>query len=730
MSWYRVIKLAASPKNIVNQWKVDDPFLKFFIYTYEPLIDLNKIKNKEDLNEFIKGDLIPSLKSKIDINNRDGYYKKSMTNEEALAEVDEHEADPRIQSAIRKFKENPEAAKVILLRAINEDKKLSFDKWWSYMSNEIDHSPAFFYSMVNPMIESSPAGQKNGPPPASRKAISLIKDEIGSKGVTQMNVFKKFIKNSFKIDKESSESIDIDDKKSWIRIDSMQRDPKNYQDNQEKLMRFATDSGWCIAQNQHSNDYLRKGDFWLYFENKRPKAAIRLQGDKNVQEIRGLYNKEKTLDPYWEPVTSFLHNTDFNYQDQSHYKRLQDIMMKNAHLDDPAVFQNLLKAIEADPKQLGLVSDENRQKFPEQVQQLTIAAAKGYDKRMNVLLDSIEQISVSGNEYQQRFGRFQDEFGDIPEDVRPHMSSDIQGRLVAVHKNAFMRNPLEYEFFPDDMKAIITPEEQTQAWTNYVGQDPYRYNDLRIPMEVRKYIPLRPIVEGWDRLVNQNIDHADNIPKFILKYLPENYVENKIVADFKKYPCNRTSKGYDKLQRVQEKGLLDENQILQTYTDFVSKNAHNSAMQNPLMFVPPQYRDLITNTMEDMSPIADRYFKQVLQDATYFASIPDDNIRNILLTDPRYSQGVLMSFERMQQKYSGDWNGYWMDIPNEVKPLMSDNIKNSVANFWLPYVQNNNSLLGQLDNVIKPLVENRLQAPPTTEASGNWYKKKVSYELV
>jgi len=720
MSWYGVIKLAASPKNIINNWKVDDPFLKFFIYTYEPLIDLNKVKSEDDLNAFIKSELIPGLKSKIDIKNPKGYYKRTITDKEALAEFDEHDADPRIQEAIRRFKSTPEAAKKILLKAINEDKKLSFDKWWEYMGSEEKANPAFFYSMLNPMLESSPAGQKNGPPPASRKAIGLIKDEIGTKGVTSMNVFKKFVKNSFKLDKESSESIDIDDKKSWIRVDSLQRDQKNYKDNQEKLMRFSTDSGWCVAQNHYSDSYLKQGDFWLYFENQRPKAAIRLEGDKKVQEIRGLYNKEKTLDPYWEPVTTFLHNTDFSYQNQPHYKRLQDIMMRNANLDDPSVFQNLLKAIEADPKQLGLVSDKNREKFPEQVQQLTIAAAQGYDKRMNVLLDAIEGISTSGNEYQQRFGKFQDEFNDIPEEVKPHMSSDIQGRLVIVHKSAFMRNPLEYEFFPEDMKAAITPEEQKAAWSNYVGQDPYRYNDMRIPMEVRKYIPLRPIVEGWDRLVTQNIDHSGNIPPFILKYLPKNYVESKIIADFKRYPCNRTNKGYDKLQRVQEKGLLTEEQIAQVYGDFVSKNVNNTKMQNPILYVPPQYRDLIKGTMEDIAPIADRYFKKVVADPSYFSSIPDPEIKNALLNDPRYKNEVLQSFIRMQQKYGENWNGYWVDLPEEVKPMMTDWVKESVANFFLPYVQKSPNILNNVDPILQPFIINKLSS------NQNWYKKVVS----
>ncbi len=736
MSWYRVIKLAASPKNIINNWKVDDPFLKFFIYTYEPIIDLSKIKNKEDLNAFITSELLPGLKSKIDRDEKnpfgkpDSNYKKTLTDKEVLDELDAHPDDPQVQQAKEIFLANPKAGKEVLLNAINNDKQLCFDDWWGHMSQNYSDSPAFIYSMLNPIIDSSPDTQKAGPPPTHGKAVAQINDEIQNKGVTQMNVFKKIKKLSFKLDKGE----ESDSKEDWIRVDSKLKDPKNYKENLSKLMRFATGSGWCIAQNSMANQYLSKGDFWLYFQNSKPKVAIRLEGDKRVAEIRGLHNKPEKLNPYWEPVVKFLSKTDFDYQNNTQYKELSKVMIANADLkNDPEAYRTLMDAIKNDPKQYGLVSEENKTNFPE----LGKTAAIGYDKRMNELLDAVENIPTTGNEYQNRFTKFQDEYNDIPEEVKPHMSSNIQGRLVNVHKAAFMRNPLEYEFFPDDMKAAITPEDHKEAWTNYVGQDPYRYNDLRIPMEVRKHIPLRPIVEGWDRLVSQNIDHADNIPPFILKYLPKNYIENKIIADFKRYPANRTSRGYDKLDRVKERDLLDDAQILAVYTDFVNRNANNREMENPINLVPPQYRkaimqDVIPQQGEegDASPIVDRYFKRILADPTYFASIPHANIRNILVTDPRYVPGVRDSFVKLQQRYRDNWNGYWIDIPEEIKPILPDQIKDSVANFWLPYVQNNRSYLDRLDNIIKPLVENKLQTLPPPQASSNWYKRIRAYELV
>ncbi len=322
MNWYKhkTIKIAASPKNIINQWKVDDPFMKFFIHTYEPKIDLSKIKSKEDLNSFIQQSMIPSLKDKINRDGKNNYYKKTISDEEVLGEIGDHPDDPAIQRALAIFKRDPEGAKKVFLKSINDDKQKSFDKWWNYATKNYGDNPAFFYSILNPIIESSPPSQKNGAPPISEEAVEGIKDEIGTKGVTQMNVFKKFKKISSEYDRKSSNSLDIDDNKSWIRIDSKQRDPENYQKNKEKLMRFSTATGWCIAQESYANDYLSKGDFWLYLENEKPRVAIRLSDDKKVEEIRGYHNNKdlkKYLDPYWEQVKNFLHNSDLNYGNNS-----------------------------------------------------------------------------------------------------------------------------------------------------------------------------------------------------------------------------------------------------------------------------------------------------------------------------------------------------------------------------------------------------------------------------
>ena len=51
-------------------------------------------------------------------------------------------------------------------------------------------------------------------------------------------------------------------------------------------MKQSTDAGWCVAQPSYADNYLSKGDFWLYCENKKPTAAIRLTGDKDIAEIR------------------------------------------------------------------------------------------------------------------------------------------------------------------------------------------------------------------------------------------------------------------------------------------------------------------------------------------------------------------------------------------------------------------------------------------------------------
>lgn len=722
------LKFAASPKNIIENWKVADPFLKFFIYTYEPIIDLKKLneisknngqRSEDDINTLIQNYLIPSLKEKINPNSKDGYFLRNISDEQLLAEIEEHPMDPRYTQAKQLLKNDPKASKAAVLKAINSDKSDSFNQWWTYGSNSFmdinqkpeEFSPAFFYSIVNPMIENSPAEQKVGPPPVHKEAINHIRNEIQKNGVTQMNVFKKFNKISYDLDKQSSanNTKNVDEDKSWIRVESQGHDPANYSKNKEKLMRFATGTGWCIAGEGMANTYLLKGDFWLYFENKIVKVAIRLDGETHVAEIRGRNNDQKQLNPYWEQVINFLQKTNWDYKNCPQYKELEKIMFANVDLDThPEAYQQMLESIRQDPKQIGLVSEKNKQSksFPG----LAAEAAKGFEKNINKLLSAIEQIDSTGREYQNLFSKFQDEYNAVPKEVKPYMSKDIELRLINAHKKAFMRNPIEFENFPPEMKAVITPEEKLQSWSNYVKIDPYRYNDLRMPSEIRKQIPKEAIAQEWMELIDRNIKHVDNIPSYIFKYFPKDYnINQKIIDDFKKYPCNMDKFGYDKLKRVKSRNLMTEQEIQQAYNADIEKN--------PLAinWVPKEYRTIARQSLKNIAPLAEDRINEILGNAEYFNSIQDQDIKNWLLNNKKPQ--LVRAFILLQKNYGRNLDSWWREVPVELQNDIANVVMNQMVNYYAVMVQQSHSFIDSVPQVFKQNVLNKIAT-----RKKNWYK--------
>jgi hypothetical protein len=729
MNWYkRQLKFAASPKNIIENWKVADPFLKFFIYTYEPIIDIKRLaeiskisgkRSEDDINTLIQNDLIPALKEKINPNSKESYFKKTMSDEEVLAEIAEHPMDPRYTQAKQIFLNNPQAARNTILKAINVDKAASFDQWWNFGSenfmdfkqNPDSFSPSFFYSLLNPMIESSPSEQKIGPPPVHKEAVNHIKDEIKNKGVTQMQVFKKFNKISYDLDKQSSakNAQNIDENKSWIKVESQIHDKTNYESNKEKLKRFATGTGWCIAGDSMANTYLSKGDFWLYFENKIAKVAIRLEGESHVAEVRGRNNDQKQLNPYWEQVINFLQKTNWDYKKCAQYEELEKIMFANVDLDThPDAYNKMLEAIRQDPKQIGLVSEKNKQS--KSFEGLARAAAAGFERSINTLLSAIEQIDSSGSEYQKRFSKFQDEYASIPPEVKPYMSKDIEARLIAAHRQAYMRNPVEFENFPAEIQAVITPQEKMQSWDNYIKVDPYRYNDLRMPSEVRKQIPKEAVAQEWIELIDRNIKHVDNIPAFLFKYFPEGYnINQKIIDDFKKYPCNMDKFGYDKLKRIQKKQLMTEEEIQQAYNEAVNKN--------PLAinWVPAQYKLIARKNITNVAPLAEDRINEILGNAEYFNTIQDQDVKNWLLSNRKPQ--LIESFIRLQKRYGRNLDSWWREVPVELQNDMANAVMDQMVSYYAVMAQQSYSFIDRVPLVFKQNVLNKIST-----SRMNWYK--------
>lgn len=713
MNWHKKLIKFAGAKDKINKLGIANPALKLFIYKYEKQVDWNKVKTKEDLENIISTEFLPSLQSKIDPSSKNNNYMKDIDLEKEFAQDPNN---PEIQVARRIYQADPQGAKDKILKVINDDKKRSFSEWWNYLTQENDvykENPAFAYSVLKPIIDSSPETKKGAAPPINAEILGLVWDELATQGSTQMNILKRYSKIASEVDKQSVEKIGTKEGGEWIRIPSESSDSKNFRSNVDKLKRFSMGTGWCTAYG-NAEPYLSQGDFWLYLMDGKATVAIRLIGNR-VKEIRGHHNKDENLTPYWEPVVNFLSQSGLDYKECDQYKTLEKTMLMNADIEagDTEKINYIIDLIKNDPTQYRSISEKNRANFPE----FMTAAAEGYSVKINDKLLEIEVIGLRPEEYLRKFDLFQDYYKAIPEEVK-NVLGDIKPRILQAHKSAFYHNPILFPEFSSDIQKVFSQEEQIAAWHNYIGQDPYHYNDKRIPSDIKQNFPLNNLKAEWAELLQRNPEHIDYMSPQVLQLFDAGEVEKYVLADFAKFPVSQVRGKYDKLQRVEKfvaSGLITRKQIV---------DAFKSALRtNPgwMDYVPPQYKDEVLGgqNISQVEYLLEEKKNHVMRDPGYWKSLTPD-LQEALLQN--YGDEIGQAFARNKDRYPGMLHQFWVSVPDNVRPYLPADLIDATAQYYANILNrqpsNIDALMDKVPIDIQPYVLMKL--------SYNWYRKRIS----
>lgn len=736
MNWYfkiNLIKLAAA-KSKIQRYSIADPSIKFFIHRYEesiPWDEVEKVKNSGGsvdsyIQEFITNKLLPSLNNKINKQSPDNNFMSPelITDKDVIHEImiteEAHGLVPRGTYTPEQIK----GGRDMILHDINNEKATQFNEWWKYMNEEeiYAQNPAFQYSVLKPMIDSSPPDKKNSSPPLNAEILAGIWDEINNKGVDQMNILKKYRKLSVKAEKERSEREGVEATEKggrWIRIKGGKSiDPKELKENINRLKNLSQGTGWCTARGM-ADSYLPQGDFYLYIENDKAVVAIRCVGNK-VSEIRGYDNQQKELDPYWQEVISFLSTTDLDYQDNTHYKELQDIYMMNVDLEEGTPeYHTVLKQIQTDHKNYLKLSDENKQKF----EIFRKTAASGYGKELELALREIED-KVDEGSYLFKFDAFQEKYDNVPPEIKAELP-EMQGRIIQVHKNAYNNNPNLFSEFSPEIQKAFSPEEQEQGWFNYVNIDPYHYNDNKIPEEIKARIPLAPLKAKWGELISNNIDHIDNMSKTILALFKPGEIENYVLKDFASFPAASSYGKLIKLERVEQfvnEGKIDRQKIIDVLANEIRRNPENTAWINRF---PDKYKNEVMGHTNVQTIVDEGRKNYVLEDTGYFRGLPPET-QNLLLQ--QHGEEIGQAFAKTLSKYVGMYHNFWESVPANVRPYLPFEIIDATAQFYANEINNNpnnrEQIIKMISLDIQPFVFGKLSFNKR-----NWYKRAI-YELV
>jgi hypothetical protein len=713
MNWFNKTVKLANPKNQIQKFKVDDPSLKLFIYKYEKSIPWDKITSADDIQAYISDVLLDQLESKISRESPDSHYLKDVDVE---AEYRNNQNDPQVQQAWRIYKRDPEGAKKKLLDHVNDNKEQIFNDWWNYLVEENEiyaENPAFIYSIFKPIVDSSPEGKKAAAPPLNQEALASIWTEVNEQGSTQMNVLKRYGKISAELDKIGMEVVESGEGSEWVNIPSRSKDPKNFTQNVDKLRRFSVGTNWCTASGMEDK-YLSQGDFWIYRENGISSAAIRLLGDTRISEIRGR-GEGQHAEPWWEPIITFLDTRPEIDKRHPHYQNLQQYAIINNRIEegDELAKQDILNNILNNPDDYRKVSVKNRQLFPE----FSEAAAEGYEKRLGPSIEAIDDIKYKRLARNRRtpYGAnraFIAEYNKIPRDIRPLLSEKTNQYMVEAYADMFDSDPTLWGDMPSEVKKIIPIENQVSAWQRYISIDPYRFNDLQIPQEVKQNLPLDVIAGKWKELVRSNLNHFDNVPPEIRPLISDDFITESIINDFKANPFSQNKAGYDTLSRVQD--LLSEEEIINIYRGALAKRP------DLLQMLPPQYKDKVFAEPQNIDQILIDQKNKIIKTPHNFGTLPMDVQQGLVNSFPEEIAG---SFVGIMNRYP-NLHAYWNSIPEIVRPIIPQDVRDKVVHYYQMFVIQKPDMISIVPEDLKPYItQTRIG-----NRKMNWFKQSKKWK--
>ena len=480
----------AAAKDKVAKYKITDPYVIFFINTYEKLIDWNRVKEAKDITDQINTVLLPQLKSKIDPYSADNNYLKDYNVEK---EVAAHPNDPEVQRAYKIYQQDPVGAKKRLIDPINKSKEESFFVWWNYFNEKplyyedstrdiYRNNPAFTYCILNKILNSSGPSDKNEVIPLNLLVVSDLYKMVADKGGQSFNILKHYDEMYGKRMEEGA--VDDGFGNKWLRIPSKIHDPVNYQVNRDKLVGLSLPNGWCTGTTM-TDRYLSMGDFWLLLKNGKAVTAIRLEGENTAKEIRGYHNG--VPEAYWEPIFRLIRKEKFDVSNCIYYRQLKDIEEANIMFskENPEARKEYVDAIRnGDTDKYNRLKQEYKE-FPD----IRAAAVECW-------------VGIVGPDPTR--------FSQCPEELKNEPA--IQNAAKNYWLAKVQKDPNEYDNMPNELKNMPEFREGYKTyWVSYVRRRPYKYSFS--PVEFRDSPEMLEAVKtGWMEGVAQGKFDPDGIP--------------------------------------------------------------------------------------------------------------------------------------------------------------------------------------------------------------------------
>ena len=232
----------------------------------------------------------------------------------------------------------------------------------------------------------------------------------------------------------------------WIQIPSEEHDPQNYEKNIDKLKILSFEK-WC-THSFRAAQYLKEGDFHIYFVNNKPAIGIRFK-DGVIQEIQGVKNDDQIPPQYYKEVKNHVKNCKKTQKVKAYmyrakhsykvYKKEQAVLKK--------VKKDLQKAIDSKDydfifNYLGLVQGtENNNMFSK------------ISRKIKQLIFDKNSIRQESSEIKLKFYA---QPGDIEKLKDKGLNPKVTYKDLGVDENELFKNVTEIEGNADFFKSNLT----------------------------------------------------------------------------------------------------------------------------------------------------------------------------------------------------------------------------------------------------------------------------------
>ena len=189
---------------------------------------------------------------------------------------------------------------------VKAERDVLFDEWMNYCLNENDDYNNAASLLVIDSI-APPKEDLTKYPPVLIKSVSdatidEIKKNINLNRNYQVNFYNMYQNNLLN---HYLKEIADNNYTGWIKIPSQENDSENFIDNVNKLKALSHKS-WC-TKTYSAASHLAKGDFHIYFDQKKPTIGLRFDEGK-IQEIQGESNDGKIPTAYLYIVKDHIKN--------------------------------------------------------------------------------------------------------------------------------------------------------------------------------------------------------------------------------------------------------------------------------------------------------------------------------------------------------------------------------------------------------------------------------------